>query len=175
MRAIWKMTRWTKPPPDPPPKTTMFHYVLHAGSAPWQDQLLYAGLFLAVVAAVFFGLWWRKRAARPRQGDFAALVQQGNVAQALEAQAQSPLAVAADAWQETRQTMDNVKSGVERFLALIMSLLSGLLCLISVSSVVSDIRHFPPAEWGLFAFYLVLGGVTGWFARVQWRDFRGRK
>jgi len=71
----------------------MLHYVLHAGSVPWQDQLLYAGLIIAVIAAVFFGLWWRKRASRPQQGDFAALVQQGNVAEALEAQAQSPLAM----------------------------------------------------------------------------------
>ena len=153
----------------------MLHYVLHAGSVPWQDQLLYAGLIIAVIAAVFFGLLWRKRASRPQQGDFAALVQQGNVAEALEAQAQSPLADAADAWQETRHTMENVKTGVERFLALIWSLLSGLLCLISVSAVVSDVRHFPPADWGVFAFYLVLGGVTGWFARVQWCDFRRRK
>ena len=100
----------------------MLHYALHAGSVPWQDQLLYAGIIIAVIAAVFFGLWWRKRASRPRQGDFAALVQQGNVAEAIAAQAQSPLADAADAWQETRHTMDNVKSGVERFLALMFAL-----------------------------------------------------
>ncbi|NBW49501.1 MAG: hypothetical protein EBR49_05325 [Betaproteobacteria bacterium] len=153
----------------------MLHYVLHAGSVPWQDQLMYAGLILAVIAAVFLGLWWRKRASRPQQGDFAALVQQGNVAEALEAQAQSPLADAADAWQETRHTMEKVKAGVERVLALIWSMLSGLLFVISVSAVVSDIRHFPALDWGLFAFYLALAGVTGWFTRVQWRDFRGRK
>jgi len=153
----------------------MLHYVLHAGSVPWQDQLLYAGLIVAVIAAVFFGLWWRKRARRPQQGDFAALVQQGTVAEALEAQAQSPLADAADAWQETRQTMENVKTGVERFLALIWSLLSGLLCLISVVAVISDLWHFPAVDWSQLAFYTVLGGVTGWFTRVQWRNFRGRK
>ncbi|MDT7514404.1 hypothetical protein [Rhodoferax mekongensis] len=153
----------------------MLHYVLHAGSVPWRDQLLYAGLIIAVIAAVFFGLWWRKRASRPQQGDFAALVQQGNVVEALEAQAQSPLADAADAWQETRHTMENVKTGVERFLALILSLLSGLLCLISVLAVFSDLWHFPPSDWGTFAFYMVLGGVTAWFTRVKWRDFRGRK
>lgn len=153
----------------------MLHYVLHAGSVPWQDQLLYAGLIIAVIAAVFFGLWWRKRASRPQQGDFAALVQQGNVAEALEAQAQSPLADAADAWQETRHTMENVKTGVERFLALIWSLLSGLLFLISVSAVIGFAWDFPAVDWSLLAFYTVLGGVTGWFTRVQWRDFRGRK
>ncbi|WP_296509413.1 hypothetical protein [Rhodoferax sp.] len=124
----------------------MLHYVLHAGSVPWQDQLLYAGLIVAVIAAVFLGLWWRKRATRPQQGDFAALVQQGNVAEALEAQAQSPLADAADAWQEARHTMENVKTGVERFLALLWALLAGLLCLISVSAVVSDVWHFPAVD-----------------------------
>jgi hypothetical protein len=153
----------------------MLHYALHAGSVPWQDQLLYAGLIVAVIAAVFLGLWWRKRASRPQQGDFAALVQQGNVAEALEAQAQSPLADAADAWQETRHTMENVKTGVERFLALLWALLAGLLCLISVSAVVSDVWHFPAVDWPLFAFYFVLAGVTGWFTRDQWRTFRGRK
>ena len=153
----------------------MLHYVLHAGSVPWQDQLLYAGLLIAAVVALFVGFWWRKRAARPAQGDFAALVEQGKVAEALQAQNQSPLVDAADAWQETRQTMENVKSGVERFLALIWALLSGLLCLISVVAVISDIWHFPMVDWALFAFYLALGAVTAWFTRVQWRDFRGRK
>jgi hypothetical protein len=153
----------------------MLHYVLHAGSVPWQDQLLYAGLIVAFVAAVFISLWWRRRSARPQKGDFAALVQQGNVAQALEAQAQSPVADAMGAWQETRQTMDKVKTGVARVLALIWALLSGLLCLISVVAVISDLWHFPAVDGALFVFYLVLGGVTAWFARVQWRDFRGRK
>ncbi len=153
----------------------MLHYVLHAYTVPWQDQLLYAGLILAIIALVFGGLWWRKRAARPRQGDFAALVEQRNVALALAAQAESPLQDAADAWQQTRHTLENVKSGVERFLALVWALLSGLLCTISVSAVISDLWSFPAVDWGLFAFYAVLGGVCAWFARVQWRDFRGRK
>jgi hypothetical protein len=153
----------------------MLHYALHAGSVPWQDQLLYAGIIIAVIAAVFFGLWWRKRASRPRQGDFAALVQQGNVAEAIAAQAQSPLADAADAWQETRHTMDNVKSGVERFLALMFALLSGLLCMISVTAVIGYVWDFPAVDWGLLAFYAALGGITAWFTRVQWRDFRGQK
>ena len=152
----------------------MLHYVLHAGSVPWQDQLLYAGLIIAFIAAVFFGLWWRKRARRPQHGDFAALVQQGNIAEALEAQAQSPLADAADAWQETRKTMQNAKTGVERFLALIWALLSGVLCLISALAVASDIWHLPTVDWALFAFYAALGVVTGWFTRDQWRVFRGR-
>ncbi|TAF68897.1 MAG: hypothetical protein EAZ54_14700 [Curvibacter sp.] len=103
------------------------------------------------------------------------MVQQGNVAEALEAQAQSPLADAADAWQETRHTMENVKTGVERFLALIWSLLSGLLFLICVSAVFGFAWDFPEVDWGMLAFYTALSGVTGWFTKVQWRDFRGRK
>jgi hypothetical protein len=153
----------------------MLHYAMHASSVPWQDQLLYAGLIVAAFIAVFLGLWWRRRAARPKQGDFAALVQQGNVAEALAAQDQSPLMDAADAWQETRHTMENVKTGVERFLALIWALLSGLLCAISVSAVVSFAWDIPDVDWGLLAFYTVLGSVCAWFTRVQWRDFRGRK
>ena len=109
------------------------------------------------------------------QGDFAALVQQGNVAEAIAAQAQSPLADAADAWQETRHTMDNVKSGVERFLALMFALLSGLLCVISVTAVIGYVWDFPAVDWGLLAFYAALGCVTAWFTRAQWRDFRGQK
>lgn len=154
----------------------MLHYLFHASTVPWQDQLLYAGLILAAIALVFGGLWWRKRAARPRQGDFAALVEQGNVAQALTAQAAaSPLEEAAHAWQQTRHAMDSAKSGVQRLLALMLALLSGLLCSISVSAVIGYARKFPAVDWGLFAFYAVLGGVCAWFTRAQWRDFRGRK
>lgn len=153
----------------------MLHYVLHASEVPWQDQLLYAGIFIAAIALVFLALWWRRRAARPRRGDFAALVEQRDVAQALAAQEESPLNDAAHAWQQTRQTMANVKTGVERFLALIWALLSGLLCAISVSAVISDLWKFPAVDWRLFAFYAVLGVVSAWFTRVQWRDFRGRK
>ena len=153
----------------------MLHYLLHASSVPWQDQLLYAGLIVLTIALIFLGLWWRRRAARPRQGDFAALVEQGNVSQALVAQGQSPLQDAAHAWQLTQHTLQNVKSGVQRFLALIWALLSGLLCAISVSAVISDIWNFPAVNWGLFAFYTALGSVCAWFTRVQWRDFRGRQ
>ena len=153
----------------------MLHYLLHASTVPWQDQLLYAGLILLAIAVVFRGFWWRRRAARPRQGDFAALVEKHNIAQALAAQADSPLKDAADAWQQTRHTMEQVKSGVERSIALILALLSGLLCAISVSAVISDVWHFPAVDWSLFAFYAGLGGVCAWFTRVQWRSFRGQR
>ena len=152
----------------------MLHYVLHASEVPWQDQVLYAALVLATIAVVFLGLWWRKRAARPKRGDFAALVEQPNVAQALAAQDESPLNDAAQAWQQTQHTMAQVKTGVERVLALILALLSGLLCAISVSAVISDLWRFPAVNWQLFAFYAVLGGVCAWFTRVQWRVFRAR-
>ena len=153
----------------------MLHYLLHASTVPWQDQLLYAGLILLAIALVFAGFWWRRRAARPRQGDFAALVAQHNIAQALAAQAESPLKDAADAWQHTQHTMEQVRSGVERALALILALLSGLLCAISVSAVISDVWNFPAVDWSLFAFYAGLGGVCAWFTRVQWRSFRGQR
>lgn len=153
----------------------MLHYLLHTSTVPWQDQLLYAGLILLAIALVFGGFWLRGRAARPRQGDFAALVEKHNIAQALAAQADSPLKDAADAWQQTRHTMEQVKSGVERSIALILALLSGLLCAISVSAVISDVWHFPAVDWSLFAFYAGLGGVCAWFTRVQWRSFRGQR
>ena len=152
----------------------MLHYLLHASTVPWQDQLLYAGLILLAIVVVFGGFWWRRRAARPRPGDFAALVEKHNIAQALAAQAESPLKDAADAWQQTQHTMEQVKYGVERSIALILALLSGLLCAISVSAVISDVWHFPVVDWSLFAFYAGLGGVCAWFTRVQWRSFRGR-
>ncbi len=152
----------------------MLHYLLHASEVPWQDQVLYASIFIAAIALVFLVLWWRRRAARPRQGDFAALVEQRDVAQALAAQAESPLSDAVHAWQQTRHTMEQVKTGVERVLALILALLSGLLCAISVSAVISEIWRFPAVDWLLLAFYAVLGGVCAWFTRVQWRGFRGR-
>lgn len=154
----------------------MLHYLFHASTVPWQDQLLYAGLIVAIIALVFGGLWWRKRAARPRQGDFAALAEQGNVAQALAAQAAaSPLQDAAEAWQQTQHTLEHAKSGVQRVLALVLALLSGLLCAISVSAVIGYAWKFPAVDWGLLAFYAVLGAVCAWFTRAQWRDFRGRK
>ena len=153
----------------------MLHYLLHASTVPWQDQLLYAGLILLAIALVFGGFWWRRRAARPRQGDFAALVEKHNIAQALAAQADGPLKDAADAWQQTQHTMEQVKSGVERSIALILALLSGVLCAISVSAVISDVSHFPVVDWSLFAFYAGLGGVCAWFTRVQWRSFRGQR
>ncbi|WP_143227230.1 MULTISPECIES: hypothetical protein [unclassified Acidovorax] len=103
------------------------------------------------------------------------MVAQHNIAQALAAQAESPLKDAADAWQHTQHTMEQVRSGVERALALILALLSGLLCAISVSAVISDVWNFPAVDWSLFAFYAGLGGLCAWFTRVQWRIFRGRR
>jgi Flp pilus assembly protein TadB len=137
--------------------------------------MLYAGILIAGLALVFFFWWWRKRAARTRQGDFAALVEQRDAAQALAAQAESPWTDAAQAWQQTKHTMENVKTGVERSLALIWALLSALLCAISMAAVVSDLWKFPAINWGSFAFYAVLAAVCAWFTRLQWRDFRGRK
>ena len=96
----------------------MGHYLLHAGSVPWQDQLLYAALIVAAIAALFGLFWWRKRASRPRQGDFAALASQARLQDALNQQNASPLDDAAEAWQQTQQAMATVKTGIHRALAL---------------------------------------------------------
>jgi hypothetical protein len=150
----------------------MGHYLLHAGSVPWQDQLLYAGLIIAAIAALFGVFWWRKRAARPQQGDFAALASQARVQDALDQQNASPLENAAEAWQQTQQAMETVKSGIRRALALVFMLLSGLGFLISLTAVLSTVFRFPDISWGSLLFWLALGAACGWFARVQWRDFR---
>ena len=152
----------------------MGHYLLHAGSVPWQDQLLYAGLILVALVALFGVFWWRKRASRPAKGDFAALATHANVAEALAAQDRSPLADAAEAWEQTQQAVATVKTGVERTLALVFVLLSGLGFLISLTAVLSEAFSFPKTSWGSLLFWLALGGVCAWFARVQWRDFRGK-
>lgn len=152
----------------------MGHYLLHAGSVPWQDQLLYAGLILAALVVLFGLLWWRKRASRPAQGDFAALATQANVAEALAAQNRSPLADAAEAWEQTQQAVATVKTGVERALALVFVLLSGLGFLISLTAVLGDAFRFPNISWGSLLFWLALGTVCAWFARVQWHDFRAK-
>lgn len=153
----------------------MLHYWMHAAAHPWREQLLYGGLILAAIVLLFLVLWWRKRATRPRQGDFAALVQRQSIAEALAEQQQSPLADAADAWQQTQTALGTVKTGVERVLALVWCLLSGLLCAISTLYVVGAVWDFPAVNWGLLAFYAVLGAVCAWFARLQWRDLRGLK
>lgn len=150
----------------------MGHYWVHAASVPWQDQLLYAGLIVAVMVLLFLVFWWRKRASRPAQGDFAALATHAHVAEALEAQNRSPLVDAAEAWQQTQTTVEHLKSGVERGLALVWALLSGLLCLISVTAVLSFAWDYPDIAWGTLVFYMVLATVCAWFTRVQWRDFR---
>jgi Flp pilus assembly protein TadB len=152
----------------------MGHYWLHAASVPWQNQLLYGALILAAIVLLFFVFWWRKRASRPAQGDFAALATQANVSEALAAQDHSPLADAADAWEQTQTTMAHLRSGVERGIALMLAVLSGLLFLISASAVLSFARDYPDVAWGTLAFYLVLGAVCGWFMRVQWREFRAK-
>lgn len=152
----------------------MGHYLLHAGSVPWQDQLLYAGLILVALVALFGVFWWRKRASRPAKGDFAALATHANVAEALTAQDRSPLADAAEAWEQTQQAVATVKTGVERTLALVFVLLSGLGFLISLTAVLSEAFSFPKTSWGSLLFWLALGGVCAWFARAQWRDFRGK-
>ncbi|MDR7379069.1 Flp pilus assembly protein TadB [Rhodoferax ferrireducens] len=154
----------------------MLHYLMHAAEHPWQEQLLYAGVFLAAILLLFLVFWWRKRAARPRQGDFAALVQRNSIAEALvEQQQQSPLADAADAWQQTQTALGTVKTGVERALTLVWLLLSGLLCAISILFVLIGLVKFPALNWGLQGFYLALAAVSAWFARAQWRDLRGVK
>ncbi|MDZ7920409.1 hypothetical protein [Rhodoferax sp.] len=152
----------------------MGHYLLHAGSVPWQNQLLYAGLILVALVALFGVFWWRKRASRPAKGDFAALATHANVAEALAAQDRSPLADAAEAWEQTQSTVKQLKSGVERTLALVFVLLSGLGFLISLSAVLSEAFSLPKMSWGSLLFWLVLGAVCAWFARAQWRDFRGK-
>lgn len=154
----------------------MLHYLMHASEYSWQEQLLYAGLFVAALVLLFVFFWWRKRATRPRQGDFAALVQRNSIAEALvEQQQQSPLADAADAWQQTQTALGTVKTGVERALALVWLLLSGLLCAISILFVLIGLVKFPALNWGLQGFYLALAAVCAWFARAQWRDLRGVK
>ena len=152
----------------------MGHYLLHAGQVPWQDQLLYAALIVAAIALLFGVFWWRKRAARPRQGDFAALASQANLQEALAQQNASPLEDAAEAWQQTQEAMATVKSGVHRVLALLFALLSGLGFLISLTAVLGDAFRFPNISWGSLLFWLALGAVCAWFARAQWRDFRGK-
>jgi Flp pilus assembly protein TadB len=153
----------------------MLHYWMHAAAHPWQEQLLYGGLICAAILLLFLFLWWRKRAARPRQGDFAALVQRPSIAEALDDQQQSPLADAADAWQQTQTALNSVKTGVERVLALVWLLLSGLLCAISILFVLIGLVKFPALNWGQQGFFLALAVVCGWFARAQWRDLRGVK
>jgi Flp pilus assembly protein TadB len=153
----------------------MLHYLMHAGEYPWQDQLLYGGGIVAAILLLFLFFWWRKGAARPRQGDFAALVQRPSIAEALTEQQQSPLADAAEAWQQTQTALSTVKSGVERTLALVWTLLSGLMCAICSLFVLMDLVKFPAMNWGQLAFYSALGGVSAWFTRRQWRDFRGLK
>ncbi|WP_294768999.1 hypothetical protein [uncultured Rhodoferax sp.] len=152
----------------------MGHYLLHAGSVPWQDQLLYAALIVAAIAALFGLFWWRKRASRPRQGDFAALASQARLQDALNQQNASPLDDAAEAWQQTQQAMATVKTGIHRALALVFMLLSGLGFLISLMAVLSDIFKFPNVAWGSLLFWLALGVACAWFMRAQWRDLRGK-
>ena len=152
----------------------MGHYLLHAGSVPWQDQLLYAGLIIAGIAALFCVFWWRRRAARPQQGDFAALASQARLQDALEQQNASPLEDAAQAWQQTQHAMETVKSGVHRALALIYMLLSGLGFLIGLTAVLSSVFRFPDISWGSLLFWLALSAASGWFMRVQWRDLRAK-
>lgn len=152
----------------------MGHYLLHAGSVPWQDQLLYAGLIIAAIAALFVLFWWRKRAARPQQGDFAALASQARVQDALNQQNASPLEDAAEAWQQTQQAMDTVKTGIHRALALVFMLLSGLGLLICFIAVLGGAFKFPDIAWGSLLFWLALGAACAWFMRAQWRDLRGK-
>lgn len=153
----------------------MLHYLMHASEYTWQEQLLYARLFVAAILLLFMFFWWRRRAARPRQGDFAALVQSPSIAEALDEQQQGPLEDAADAWQQTQTALNSVKTGFERVLAMVWLLLSGLLCAISTLFVLIGLAKFPAMDWGLQAFYLALAGVCAWFARAQWCDLRGLK
>jgi Flp pilus assembly protein TadB len=153
----------------------MLHYLMHASEYSWQEQLLYAGLFVAAIVLMFVFFWWRKRAARPRQSDFAALVQSHSIAEALDQQQRGPLEDAADAWQQTQTALGTVKTGVERALALVWLLLSGLLCAISILFVLIGLVKFPALNWGQQGFFLALAVVCAWFARAQWRDLRGVK
>lgn len=153
----------------------MLHYLMHASEYTWQEQLLYAGLFVAAILLLFMFFWWRRRAARPRQGDFAALVQRPSITEAMADQQQTPLADAADAWQQTQTALGTVKTGVERVIAMVWLLLSGLLCAISILFVLIGLVKFPALDWGQQGFFLALAVVCAWFARAQWRDLRGVK
>ena len=46
----------------------MLHYLLHASEVPWQDQLLYAGIFIAAIALVFFSPVVAQTGGAPPEG-----------------------------------------------------------------------------------------------------------
>jgi hypothetical protein len=151
----------------------MLHYIAHAGSVPWQEQLRWILGILLVIAALFLFFWWRRRAHRPAQGDFAALAQAPQIQTALAAQQATAGQDAAAAWQQTQDTLQTVRRTTERGLALVFCLLAGLGCVITgLMGAMSLTDGWRGLGWGALLLW-ALCVLCGWFARVQWREFRG--
>lgn len=152
----------------------MLHYIVHAGSVPWQEQLRWIAVILLVIAAVFLFFWWRRRARRPARGDFAALAQAPVIQAALAAQQTTAGQDAAAAWQQTQTTLQTAQRTVERGLALVFCLLAAMACFLTGLMVLFSLTEgWSGASWGTLLVG-VLFPLTGWFARVQWREFRGK-
>lgn len=152
----------------------MLHYITHAGSVPWQEQLRWMLGILLCIAALFLFFWWRRRSSRPARGDFAALAQAPQVQAALIAQQTSAGEDAAAAWQQTQTTLHSAQRAAERGPAIVFCLLSGMACFFTgLMALTSLAGGWAGVSWGTLLVW-VLFPLTGWFARVQWREFRGR-
>ena len=152
----------------------MLHYIVHAGSVPWQEQLRWMAGILLVISALFLFFWWRRRARRPARGDFAALAQAPQIQAALAAQQATAGQDAAAAWQQTQDTLQTAQRTAERGLALVFCLLSGMACFFTGLMVLFSVTEgWSGVSWGTLLVG-VLFPLTGWFARVQWREFRGQ-
>mgnify|MGYP001756730186 FL=1 len=152
----------------------MLHYILHAGRVPWQEQLGWAAGILLVIAVLFLGFWWRRRAGRPAPNDFAALAQSAQIQTTLKAQQTTHGQDAAAAWEQTQSTLRTAQRTAERGLALLFCLLSAITCLLTgLMTLLSLSDGWVGLGWG-HLFVAVLFPLTGWFARVQWREFRGQ-
>lgn len=152
----------------------MLHYITHAGSVPWQEQLRWMLGILLVISALFLFFWWRRRARRPARGDFAALAQAPQIQAALAAQQTTAGQDAAAAWQQTQDTLQTVRRTTERTLALVFCLLAGMGCFITgLMGAMAFTAGWSGLSWGALLLWS-LCVFCGWFTRVQWREFRGQ-
>jgi hypothetical protein len=141
-------------------------------TSPQSQKLLIAAAVLVVVVLFFLAAFVKRRSSRGAPGDFASLLAKENVQAAAQVQGTSSEHDASAALEDTKSALRTVTAYGRRIVNLAWALFAGFFCLVCTVFVLVSFTSPEGPSWGSTAFFFALGGLAGWFSRVQWRSFR---